>query len=50
MDMERFFCPDCGDEHDEPGQATLGFRVRCIDCQIETDLAIELSEVLNPAA
>lgn len=38
----RFLCPDCGDEHDEPGEATLGLHVRCLDCQIEVDLALEL--------
>lgn len=38
----RFLCPDCGDEHDEPGEATLGLHVRCLDCQIEVDLTLEL--------
>jgi DNA-directed RNA polymerase subunit RPC12/RpoP len=35
-------CPDCSAEHDEPGEATLGHQVRCLDCQIEIDLALEL--------
>ena len=40
--METFYCPDCSAGHDEPGEATLGHRVRCLDCQIEIDLALEL--------
>jgi hypothetical protein len=36
-------CPDCGAEHEDPGDATLGLTVRCLDCQIEVDLAVELS-------
>ena len=41
--METFYrCPDCSAEHDEPGEATLGHQVRCLDCQIEIDLALEL--------
>ena len=35
-------CPDCGYEHNEPAEARLGLRVRCLDCQIEVDLALEL--------
>ena len=35
-------CPDCGHQHDEPGEAILGFRVRCLDCLIEIELAFEL--------
>lgn len=42
MDMP-YTCPDCGDAHDEPGEALLGLRVRCLDCQIESDLAAELA-------
>jgi hypothetical protein len=38
-------CPDCGDEHGDPGEATLGHQVRCLDCQIEIDLAVELTFV-----
>ncbi len=37
-------CPDCGAEHDEPAEATLGLSARCLDCQIEVDLALELSQ------
>lgn len=37
-----YCCPDCGDAHDEPAQAVLGHRVRCLDCQIEVDLAFEI--------
>jgi hypothetical protein len=40
--METYLCPDCGHAHDEPGEATLGHRVRCLDCQIEIDLAFEI--------
>ncbi|HZO94747.1 MAG TPA: hypothetical protein VFB22_13455 [Candidatus Baltobacteraceae bacterium] len=36
-------CPDCGAEHDEPAEPALGHVVRCLDCQIEVDLALELS-------
>jgi DNA-directed RNA polymerase subunit RPC12/RpoP len=43
-----YLCPDCGHAHDEPGEATLGHRVRCLDCQIEIDLAFELR--MMPAA
>jgi hypothetical protein len=47
--MERsFLCPDCNAEHDEPGEATLGHTVRCLDCQIEIDLAFEIR--MMPAA
>jgi hypothetical protein len=42
--MEKtYLCPDCGDAHDEPGEARLGHHVRCLDCQIEVDLAAELA-------
>jgi DNA-directed RNA polymerase subunit RPC12/RpoP len=37
-----FVCPDCGAEHDEPAEATLGISVRCLDCHIEIELALEL--------
>ena len=40
--METFICPDCGHGHEEPGEASLGLRVRCLDCQIEVDLAFEI--------
>jgi hypothetical protein len=46
--MEMYCCPDCGEIHDEPGEALLGHRVRCLDCQIEADLAVELA-MLTPA-
>jgi DNA-directed RNA polymerase subunit RPC12/RpoP len=44
----RYLCPDCGHEHDEPGVATLGLRIRCLDCQIEVDLAFELTTISIP--
>jgi DNA-directed RNA polymerase subunit RPC12/RpoP len=43
-----YLCPDCGDEHDEPGEANLGLKVRCLDCQIEVDLAFELRMMPQP--
>ena len=43
-----FLCSDCGDAHDEPGEARLGHRTRCLDCQIESDLAGELSRMPIP--
>jgi DNA-directed RNA polymerase subunit RPC12/RpoP len=36
-----YLCPDCGHEHGDPAEAILGMRVRCLDCQIEIDLAEE---------
>ena len=46
-----YLCPDCGDGHDQPGEATLGHQVRCLDCQIEVELALELRTiVLAPIA
>ncbi|HEX3467961.1 MAG TPA: TraR/DksA C4-type zinc finger protein [Candidatus Elarobacter sp.] len=39
-------CPDCGDEHDQAAEAALGHRIRCLDCQIEIDLALEISTVV----
>jgi len=41
----RYLCPDCGHQHQEPGVATLGLRIRCLDCQIEIDLAFELTTI-----
>jgi hypothetical protein len=40
--MDTYLCPDCGHEHEDPAQAVLGIRVRCLDCQIEIDIAEEL--------
>jgi DNA-directed RNA polymerase subunit RPC12/RpoP len=37
-----YLCPDCGAEHADPADATLGHRVRCLGCQIEIDLAFEI--------
>jgi hypothetical protein len=48
--MEMYRCPDCGDVHDEPGEALLGHQVRCLDCQIEIDLAAELAAALPVGA
>ncbi len=42
----RYLCPDCGHQHDEPGVATLGLLIRCLDCQIEIDLAAELTTII----
>ena len=38
-----YLCPDCGSAHAEPGDAALGHLVRCLDCQVEADLALELA-------
>ena len=46
--METYLCPDCGALHDDPGEAVLGLRVRCLDCLIEIDLVEELA-LLSPA-
>ena len=46
----RFLCPDCGHGHADPGEAGLGLIVRCLDCQIEIDLAAELSIIVVAAA
>jgi hypothetical protein len=43
-----YLCPDCGDDHDQPAEATLGHQVRCLDCQIEIELAIELRTIVIP--
>ena len=43
-----FLCPDCGHAHDEPALASLGFRIRCLDCQIEVDLAFEIRTMPAP--
>jgi len=40
-----FLCIDCGAAHDAPAEATLGHRVRCLDCQIEIDLSFELANL-----
>ncbi|MGB8265586.1 MAG: hypothetical protein WCE44_04630 [Candidatus Velthaea sp.] len=33
-----FLCPDCGIEHDEPGEARLGHLVRCPDCALSVEI------------
>jgi DNA-directed RNA polymerase subunit RPC12/RpoP len=43
-----YCCPDCGDEHRDPAEATLGHRVRCLACQIEIDLALEIRAIPIP--
>ena len=43
-----YLCPDCAHQHDEPAEAVLGIRVRCLDCQIEIDLALELQAMPRP--
>lgn len=32
--MDIYICPACGSEHDEPGEAALGFRVLCLACVV----------------
>jgi hypothetical protein len=46
--METYICPDCGAGHDEPADADLGHRVRCLGCQIEIDLAFEIRMMPAP--
>jgi DNA-directed RNA polymerase subunit RPC12/RpoP len=41
-----YLCPDCGDAHDQPGEPALGHQVRCLDCRIEIELAIELRTIV----
>lgn len=43
-----YLCPDCGRDHDEPAEATLGHRVRCLDCQIEIELGREIAAIPPP--
>ena len=43
-----YYCPDCGDEHGDPAEASLGHQVRCLDCQIEFDLALEIKALPIP--
>jgi DNA-directed RNA polymerase subunit RPC12/RpoP len=46
-----YLCPDCGAEHADQADATLGHRIRCLDCQVEVDLAFEIRlMVLEPLA
>ena len=45
-----YCCPDCGDEHRDPADAVLGRANRCLDCQIEIDLALELRAFPTPLA
>ena len=45
-----YCCPDCGDEHRDPVDATLGRAIRCLDCRIELDLADELRAFPVPLA
>jgi hypothetical protein len=49
--MNEFYeCPDCDREHDEPASPTLGRFVRCLDCEIERSLDLELDAGLPDAA
>jgi hypothetical protein len=43
-----FVCTDCGAAHAEPAEASLGHRIRCLDCQIEVDLSFELANLPRP--
>jgi hypothetical protein len=43
-----FRCPDCRADHDQPAEAALGLFVRCLDCQLEIDLALELEAIPIP--
>ena len=35
--METYICRDCGAEHDEPLEATLGHFALCFTCAVERD-------------
>jgi hypothetical protein len=43
-----FLCVDCRAAHAEPAEATLGHRIRCLECQIEIDLSFELANLPRP--
>lgn len=43
-----FECPDCRATHDQPADAGLGLRVRCLECQTEIDLAYEIAMLPRP--
>ena len=46
-----YLCPDCREAHADPDDAMLGVWVRCLDCRIEIDLAVELILIAaRPAA
>ncbi|HEY4441191.1 MAG TPA: hypothetical protein VGN14_12100 [Candidatus Elarobacter sp.] len=43
-----YCCPDCGAEHLDPAEPILGHQVRCLDCQLEIDLAFEIRTLPAP--
>ncbi len=48
--MDHYLCPDCSDAHAEPAEAGLGHHARCLECQLEVDLAVELSLIARAIA
>jgi hypothetical protein len=32
--IQRFYCPECKREHDEPAEAAFILSVRCADCDL----------------
>lgn len=32
--IQRFYCPECKREHDEPAEAAFVLSVRCADCEL----------------
>jgi hypothetical protein len=49
--MEYYFvCTECGNSHNEPGDARLGHRVICLDCVIgQPDAALVIVELAADA-
>ncbi|HXP94395.1 MAG TPA: hypothetical protein VN905_13070 [Candidatus Binatia bacterium] len=46
---EVMVCPDCNREHSDPGEASLGLRVRCIDCALDLELAFVATVLVHVA-
>ncbi len=42
-------CPDCSREHSDPGEASMGLRVRCIDCALDLELAFVATALVHVA-
>jgi hypothetical protein len=49
--MDQLYdCPDCHRLHDEPAEAILALRVRCLDCELEIRFAAPAEPELGVAA
>jgi hypothetical protein len=46
---EVMVCPDCSREHSDPGEASMGLRVRCIDCALDLELAFVATALVHVA-